>query len=445
MDCKNIMQNNVLKTPKITIIKLFITISFIGIAFFMFTSIILGNISFKWLMLENDTSHMAIDYYNHVLFAADPQNLYVNVRNTWGAEWACFPPLAYMFYMVLYRFTSFVELTPTDWIAMKQIDEASTVFLYYSILIAIGLLFSLLIWNKKLKLVDILFFYLCLIFSVPFFTGFERGNTCMIVLVLLLVMLKWKDSESAVKREIALILIAICSGIKIYPAIFGFLFIKEKRWRECLRLIIYGILFFFTPFLFFGGINGFSQWCSNIQNTMVVDSLGRIEYIRGLVIILSYVMFGTTADYASLVLPNVFLIAMLVLSFISADKYRTIFYLCSIMTFYPSNAFRYTLCYLSIPLIMYIMEHGNEKVSNTFVLSEIVGYALLFSIPTLWGLCTDFNYRFAISQHLTYVELWIYTVAYLLIGVITIHEIYEIIYLNRYNINLKKRISFPNK
>ena len=91
-----------------------------------------------------------------------------------------------------------------------------------------------------------------------------------LVLVLLIAFLLMRDSEKKVNREIALICLACAAGLKIYPALFGVLYIKEKRFKEAVRAIIYGVLIFFLPYIFFGGIDGLKQ---NICNLIEVNKM----------------------------------------------------------------------------------------------------------------------------------------------------------------------------
>ncbi|MBQ9783212.1 MAG: DUF2029 domain-containing protein [Clostridia bacterium] len=56
-------------------------------------------------------------------------------------------------------------------------------------------------------------------------------------------------------------MIAVAAGIKLYPAIFGLLYVKEKRWSETLRLIAYGVLFFVVSFAFLADLEASSNFC----------------------------------------------------------------------------------------------------------------------------------------------------------------------------------------
>jgi hypothetical protein len=90
-------------------------------------------------------------------------------------------------------------------------------------------------------------------------------------------------------RETALFLFAIAAALKLYPAVFGILYLVKKRYKEAGRLIIYGFLFFFVPFVFFQGGNGFRIFLYNITavgsgttGVTIVGICGRIAGALGM-------------------------------------------------------------------------------------------------------------------------------------------------------------------
>lgn len=97
-----------------------------------------------------------------------------------------------------------------------------------------------------------------LLFSYPFFLyAFERGNPVMYTMFFLWGGIVLKDSNSKFLRELGLIFVAISAGFKLYPALFGFIWLAEKRYKEAVRLVIYGLMAFFIPFLFVGNFTSY--------------------------------------------------------------------------------------------------------------------------------------------------------------------------------------------
>ena len=416
----------------------FAVISLTGSLSFFAFAFLRGSAAFDWLCMRNTGQLRFVDYFQHVLYSAYPKQLYAIATGPWG----CFPPLAYVLYHFLYKLTAITGVNPASVNDLLNTDYGLTVFVLYSVLSAFGLMLAIDLWNDK-RSGKLLF--LCLLLSAPFFAGgLERGNSVLLVVILLLIALRWRGSGSAVKREAAMILIAVCAGLKIYPAVFGLLYLKEHRFKEALRLVAYGALFFFGPFAFFGGVDGIKLWLFNVMDTMGMDCTGRIEFIKGAVCSLSYIISGKTNTYLASVMTNLFFVLMLFLSFISGSKYRTVFFLSAIMALFPGNMHRYALMLLAIPLVMLLMEKGDERIRDPFVWIEIVGFGCLFSIPTVWGLLTGFRLRFALSDYITYVEFWLYVVAYLLVLVFCVHEFAAVFKKKEYNQDLKRR-HFPGK
>jgi hypothetical protein len=401
---------------------LFGTVSLIGIISFFLYALVVGAYAFDWLIMNNNGGWQFKDYFLHVFFMKEAKYVYTDITGLWGA----FPPLIYIFYNLLYLLTARKEKVIPSVIEYQGSYYTLLVFLFYSIFLTLAFLYAVKLWQKhgRYRLL-----FICLLLSTPFFAGvYERGNSCLIVVILLLIALNWRDSESKIKRELALILIGVCAGIKIYPAIFGLLYLKEKRWKEAIRLIIYGIILFFGPFIFFLGKDGFILWAIKIIDLFKVECVGRVQFIKGLVCTISYLTTGVTNENIGSSVSVFFLLIMIFLSFISNNRSRTAFFLCAAMTFFPSNAFRYTLCYFAIPLIIELGENGTKKLEKFFPTLEYIFYGLVFTIPTYWGMATGFKLNFSANYpRATYVEVWIYLMAYILLAIMVFHELYVVV------------------
>ena len=139
------MKSQNIRIEKMTPIRLFTLVSSIGIVSFLLFSVVFGHISFQWLCMTNKPQYMFLDYFEHVLYTADPAKLYENATREWG----CFPPFIYMIYYLLYHMTSFLGLTPEHWRDLMAVEQALTVFMYYSIFVATSMLLSIQLWQKN--------------------------------------------------------------------------------------------------------------------------------------------------------------------------------------------------------------------------------------------------------------------------------------------------------
>ena len=54
-------------------------------------------------------------------------------------------------------------------------------------------------------------------------------------------------------REAGLVALALATALKLYPVVFAWMLLTEKRYREILRLVLYTAVLFIAPSFFFGG------------------------------------------------------------------------------------------------------------------------------------------------------------------------------------------------
>ena len=370
-----------------------------------------GERALYWLLQENTANIRAVDYFLHIMNAMHKENLYANV---WGADsaWGCFPPLNYVMYYFLYSL-SFNRLNPTigsD--ELFKVEKFELIYSLFLIFMAFIVYYGIERLSKKNNSSKILFWFILL---SPIFigSGFLTGNSTILVSGLLLLFFSFKDSENKYHRELALIILAICAGLKLYPAIFGLLYLKEKRWQEALRLTIYGLLFIFVPFVFFGGFKGLTLWLNHIINTMSLQIDGRIQYIKGLTYYILVHFFNNPSNSSIVtnltsILPIIFLLLMIILAIF--DKKRDIFFLTYTMILFPTNSHRYTLSYLIIPLVIWFYNKENNSIEDYI---KAICYSSIFSIPVLFGYLTSFNYGIENYYTLTYVEIYLYSFTYL--------------------------------
>ena len=244
----------------------------------------------------------------------------------------------------------------------------------------------------------------------------------MLVLGLLLAALQLKDHSSPVRREIGLLLLAVCVALKIYPAVFGLLFLKEKRYKELIRLILYSLVLLFVPFVFFGGISALQGWLENLTHPMLSSDYGRPQYLRGIFCTLFRQLTGREENTLAAILSLAVCVLWVWLAWRSKSRMRTLFFLICIMVFFPSNSFRYTLSYFSIPLVLLLKEEPEKQLPAwpTAVISAL--YGLLYTVPVWWLAVIPMDRQYSIYS-LTSVEMYLYLAAYALTVVMTAAEL----------------------
>lgn len=194
-----------------------------------------------------------------------------------------------------------------------------------------------------------------LLFSYPFWIAIERGNMTRWVLILLMFAMVLRRSKKPAARETALILIAAAAALKLYPAIWGLLYLIEKRYKEAGRLVLYGLLLFFVPFAFFGGVAGFHQFLLNITavgsgstGVTIIGIFGRLWEHMGLDL--------AAGHRVGRVVAMLYLIMVVFLSWKNRKQtgWQSIAQITSLMIVFVAECGSYCLLYWTIPFLCYV-------------------------------------------------------------------------------------------
>ena len=358
---------------------LFLIISFSGTILFLLILLITGGNGARWLAMENNFDNFLTDHFRHIAFSSDMQHFYFNTMD------ATFPPFAYLLYYLLYRINPHA-FKVNEWRECRDYQYNPLVYLMLAILVV--LLFQFLVdrllpqYSRSRNQLLVI----AVVFSAPMMAGaIERGNVSFFTAVLLLAALYLRDSDETWKRETALFFIAAASGLKLYPAVFGVIYIVEKRYKEGMRLLIYGILVFLVPFAFCGGIPGLIQYFkilfffenqgyrswTNVRNYLlcISDLLGQYENSA------SFVKYFKLTE-------NIYLLFCLASMFKTKEKWKHVLYTSGIMALYVPFSYRYTSVYMLIPLVMYFAQDKDKQKRIYSIL-----FALTFTVP-VYGMLT---------------------------------------------------------
>lgn len=309
---------------------------------------------------------------------------YGQVRNLYSTN---YPPLAVIFFKLLFRFV--------------PLDAGHTYAENYclSIYILFTTLASFLLIQKLLKNIKYreLYSFSIIVCSGPFLFTFQRMNIVTLALIFTMFFLVNYNSENKFLKEIALFSLALGANIKYYPAIFGFILIKEKKWKDGIRCMIYGIALFLLPmviekilFVPEPVVQALADPVSQVSNSHgasifsgIMGFLKARSSLRGLSLssmvhnLLAF--FHCTNFFVNSVIANICLVVYILLSFfcffVTQKKYQAYLFLALMCVFVPPLSYWYSLIFLVIPLTQFFSERKNNFCDNFIFLLFILIFA----------------------------------------------------------------------
>jgi len=224
----------------------------------------------------------------------------------------------------------------------------------------------------------------CMMMSGVMMFTYERGNLILLALSGMVLFLLTYESEVKWLREIGYLGLAVAGALKGYPAILGIILIYRHEWKEVLRLVIYGVVMAFGPFLLLkGGFSNIPIWLDNLhQNSEFYMFLKqqRLGYLYFISCMENASREDVAAEY------NIWkpIIACVGIYGIATSLFQSKRWLqvCTLLTFiliYPSNSGYYCLIYLIPVIIMYL----NEKDVNWKDLIYLPIFVVLMT-PLQW-------------------------------------------------------------
>lgn len=384
---------------------------FLSISLSISTLFLIGNIFTEGALFERcvlSSSFLFSDYFYHIAGASDPGVMY-----SYGDPYS-FPPFAYFLYSLLWSVNPYKDPESIlNWQNYRGADNAMVVFVIYNMLLMMLLLFCIRQYFPDKSTRYTLLLPTALLFSYPFLcTSVQRGNIVILVAILLALSWLWIDSENKTKQELALLFIAVCAGFKLYPALIGILYLKRKDWKKAARLLLYGIVVTFIPFLFFGGFHGMQNLIHTLTDFASTIDPQKSNTVCGFAKWFAQKLGMTAAvsDSFAITVNYLFFGASILCFFLSRKKWQEALFLSGILvSFIPSN-WEYTLVYYLPVLFLFFQEHDktlaeNDLRTNSKVIFHAVAFALVFSVDFFM-----LYYRYGLISG-------IFTVTYLVIAV----------------------------
>ncbi|MCM1040097.1 MAG: glycosyltransferase 87 family protein [Ruminococcus sp.] len=352
---------------KMTIEKIFFGFSILNIGIICVTLLASGG---KFLSALTYGESNFCDFWSHIGRLLFSQNIYATDAD------AIFPPLAYLFLQIFARPLRYKVEEGCNLEQISQSGYGILMLLMYMLLfvwlLTVGI-HCLYIEDSFPKRTTLMGIFLFSYFTWGF--AFERGNLVIYAMVFLMLGLALRDYNSKALQELALIFIAISAGFKLYPALFGFIWIAEKRYQEAMRLLLYGLAFFFVPFLF---VDSFGNYLNTFLQYMNKHTYSHASIWNVIISI------GGDNEYTQLLCRGIVIIIIfwaLFLLFADGVNWKTITLLMATQTAIIPEQYVYTYVFILIPLIYFLNEAGHRKVDQIYAAL----FAALFTLPPILG------------------------------------------------------------
>ena len=286
-----------------------------------------------------------------------------------------YPPLANLMFLFFSKFIS-PEITSTSFYFRYNTQTDQRMIIIYLVFVMICFVFFSLITKYYLKknlfnggMAEVFSFIFVMFY--PMYYCLERGNIILLAMICTAFFVFFHDSKDKLISDLALIALAVAAGLKIYPALFGLLLLAEKRYRSALKAVIYGVVIFFVPFIFY---NHGASLILFIKNVLTFSSSNKAHYQIDSVSIIN--IFYYLSDKYVAVGKVAFILAelaALVSMFIVPKKWQKYALLSIMLLNIQSVSSSYSMVFMLIPFLAFISDRSKKQPIDIL-------YLILFSL-----------------------------------------------------------------
>lgn len=333
-----------------------------------------------------DQTDTFMDYFKSVRYSiGDPYEQAVS-----------YPPLASAFYRLMLQFTPSYEASIYGGIdhlkemyVVKSQQAFMLPFMIYNVLAILALGFLLYEMKKGHKPEKMLFAFL-MFMSLPFLYQLERGNILVLALILTLLFFAFYDSQNKVLREVSLVCLALAVGIKLYPAIFVIVLLRDKRWRATLRLVLYSAAALILPFFLFNGVESIKLFLENLayfSGNFAVNPAYKVDFasVFRFVVYHSPLPFNIAGHATEGLLTYLLVLLGIIGAFFLKKRWKLLVLLTCILVGLPNISYIYTNVFFVIPLLYFLNEERDNHIRNYIYLALMI----LVMIPKPFGISNN--------------------------------------------------------
>lgn len=292
-----------------------------------------------------------------------------------GDEVANYPAFCFLIYRVFYAFVPKGDVRLLDGYAIRTMQQILVPYIIFMVFLIFMFYFVFKYELKDKTKFERESVALALLVSAPFIHVFERGNQIVIALLCTMVYVMLYNSEKKLFRIVAYISLSVAAAIKIYPAIFGVLTVKEKRYKESILFVIMGALTFLAPFALFDGFDGLIVFVKSIMNAFATYHDFGFGYDFS-IYNLERLIISLVSGYQPTVsnISRIVVLSMLIVTYIVAqEKWQQFAVLVFAIIFLPKFSYFYTVGFLTIPLL-YMFKEKIRKIHYLYLVEFLLVY-----------------------------------------------------------------------
>ncbi|MBR5648277.1 glycosyltransferase family 87 protein [Pseudobutyrivibrio sp.] len=273
-----------------------------------------------------------MDHFNMLALLNNPDPYYLK---------ASYPAMCFLLLRIVHIYL------PIDIQAIEPglvLRENSIAMFVFCVIVVVALYLLAIMFGKALGNENSKLNVLILLLSGPVLFTLQRGNILLIAFIFLLYYCLHYDSDDKKKRYLAYFALAFAASIKVYPALFGLLTLKKKRYKETIHLAIIGFLMFILPFFAFDGFNTVKEFLDGLSaagTVMTRQGVGQNLSLENLRLMINLIM-GVKIP-SSGVLLAIITVILLVTAYFSKKEWETLFLLAAACAWYPAFSFTYVL------------------------------------------------------------------------------------------------------
>lgn len=238
-------------------------------------------------------------------------------------------------------------------------------------------------FGMKLTIENLPAFIIITLTTYPFLFNLDRGNIDMAVFIFLVGFFYFHDKG---KPLLSILFLALAISMKLYPAVFLILLLKDKKYKEIAAIAALSVLLTLSALLSFTGtiteniqallrnLGSFNQDFNSfygLQHNLSLYGVIRVVTFIFMTLIHGEVIHGVFRDaipwYSMAVLVLFFGICIYIL-FFENRKWKNITILTIVMLIFPNVSFDYRLIFLFIPLVYFFREGTDSKFRNLYLL-----------------------------------------------------------------------------